>query len=80
LPVTVVENSRLAWQGLARYTVDTAAGTLVERPAVLATRFTGTSDDWVLFSKFNVSTERSVQTTNATYYMTGGQVIHTPEP
>ncbi|MBI5277253.1 MAG: beta-propeller domain-containing protein [Burkholderiales bacterium] len=73
LPVmlyTWSQSSASLERGLARFHVDTAAGTITPRPLVAAP-----SQDWS-----NIGAERALQTTNATYYLTGDQVLYTPEP
>jgi hypothetical protein len=62
-------------QGLARFVVDTEAGTLQERPMVAATPFQST-----YYYGYGLSAERSIQTSDATYYLSGGQVSYTAEP
>lgn len=65
-------------QGLARYTVDTAAGTLAERPMVLATEFHATQDDLARYIRYELAKERSVQMATGAYYLSGGDVRHAP--
>jgi hypothetical protein len=64
-------------QGLARFTVDTAAGTLTDRAMVPAMTFD--NSNWTLFAQYDLARDRAVQTSNATYYLTGGRVIATRE-
>lgn len=84
LPVLVNERVngtvRLGYQGLARFEADTSQGTLVERPFVMATRFDGTIDDSRKFARYPLASERSLQSTLATYYLSGGQVTTIREP
>lgn len=82
LPVFVNESaqSRVGYQGLARWEVDTVAGTLTERSLMLATRFTGTSADAELYARFRLDQERSAQSAKATYYLSGGAVSWTTLP
>lgn len=82
LPVRLAatgSNGRTAiQQGLARFVVDTAAGTLEERPMVPATGFHDGSPD--IHDRLGVWNERSIQSANATYYLSGGAVGYTAEP
>lgn len=82
LPVRVNETIggvlRTRYQGLARYTVDTTAGTLAERALVPATTFDGTGADAARYSRYDLATERSVQMGTGAYYLSGGEVIHSP--
>ncbi|HSV51521.1 MAG TPA: beta-propeller domain-containing protein [Burkholderiaceae bacterium] len=84
LPVRLVETvsgePRYTRQGLARYVVDTAAGTLAERAMLVATQFDGSSADTDRFAQFHLAGERSVQSARATYYLSGGEVRHIAEP
>lgn len=65
-------------QGLARFTVDTAAGTLAERPLVLATRFDASSADLARYIRYELAKERSVQTAAGAYYLSGGELVFAP--
>lgn len=66
-------------QGLARFVVDAAAGTLVQRPMAVTLDFdSNTSYD--TYYRFNLANERSIQTTGATYYLSGGAVSYIAEP
>jgi len=56
--------SAAASQGLARYTLDLAAGTVTERPMIVAPR-----------QGSGVHHERSIQTAAATYYLSSGEVV-----
>lgn len=82
LPVRVNETRGFAaapaWQGLARYTADTAAGTLVARTPVQATRFDGSAADGPRYALFDLAGERSVQMDTGAYYLTGGDVVYAP--
>jgi len=82
LPVLVRDsNYRASYQGLARWEADTGgAGTLVERPLVLATVFTETSSYSDLYWQYRLDQERSVQSAKATYYLSGGTVSTILEP
>lgn len=62
--------------GLARFTVDTAAGTLTQRPMFASRVVDGSITDW---TSYDVSRERSMQTPAATYFLSGGRVLYTPE-
>jgi hypothetical protein len=55
--------------GLAQFVLDTAAGTLTDRPIVPAPS-----------PSAYLGTERALQTAKATYYLTGDQVVVTREP
>lgn len=81
LPVLVSEAAARgpAYQGLARWHVDTATGAIGERPLVLATRFDGTAADGQRYARYNLAAERSVQTGKGAYYLSGGEVVFAPE-
>jgi hypothetical protein len=55
--------------GLARFTLDTAAGTFTERPMVAASS-----------PSAYLGSERALQTAKATYYLSGDQVVVTRQP
>jgi hypothetical protein len=86
LPVFVVETPGAAfgattsYQGLSRWEVDTVAGTLVERPLMLATRFDGTAADGERYNRYQLASERAAQSAIATYYLSGGTVVWKLEP
>jgi hypothetical protein len=61
-------------QGLARFVVDTDAGTLEEMPMIAATPIAGTDNFAERYFRAALWNERSIQTTSATYYMSGGIV------
>jgi hypothetical protein len=56
-------------RGLARFRVDTAAGTITQRPLIPSPE--PASDP---------GADRAVQSSKATYYLTGSQLLYTPEP
>jgi hypothetical protein len=64
-------------QGLARFTVDTAAGTLMQRSMVSALQ--GDVNTTGFWTSHALAFDRSVQSTRATYYLTGGRVLTTLE-
>lgn len=76
LPVELVTGplggTQATQRGLARFVVDTAAGTLEERAMVPAGASTS--------EFFSLAYERSIQAANATYYLSGGQVRYIPQP
>lgn len=79
LPVAVTEaggSFRPAYQGLARFEVDTAQGTLTERPTVVSVRFDGSAGDQALLARFDVGAERSVQGPRGAYYLSGGDLLY----
>jgi len=61
-------------QGLARFSVDTAAGRLIELPLVQSAEFDGTGSDPALYGQYHLGGERALQSALATYHLTGGQV------
>ena len=65
-------------QGLARFVVDTGAGTLTDRSVVAAMTFD--NSNWTLFAQYDLARDRAVQTAAATYYLSGGRVVATREP
>jgi hypothetical protein len=67
--------SQAAYQGLARWDVDTVAGTLADLPVAVTTRFDGTAADADRWWRYPLWNERSVQSAAAAYYLTGGQVV-----
>jgi hypothetical protein len=64
-------------QGLARFTVDTAAGTLTQRSMISALQ--GDINPTGFWTSHALAFERSMQSTRATYYLTGGRVLTTLE-
>ncbi len=72
--------SSVATQGLTRFVADTGAGTLVQQATVVATRFDGTVADAERYARYDVTTERSVQSTLGAYYLSGGEVRFAPAP
>jgi hypothetical protein len=78
LPVRIPVGTRSSDQGLARYLVDTSAGTLDEQPFTLSTRFDGTSVDGSQYARFDLANERSVRIATDTYYLTGGALTRVP--
>lgn len=64
-------------QGLSRFVVDTAAGTLTDRTTLPAMNFDGSP--WTLFAQYDIARDRAVQTANGTYYLSGGRVISAKE-
>jgi hypothetical protein len=79
LPVRIVTSSSGVpeRQGLARYVVDTVAGTLTER-SMVETGFDPSNAD--SFTKYDLAFERAMQTAGATYYLSGRQLTHIAEP
>jgi hypothetical protein len=67
------ENYVPTYQALHRWEVNAQAKTLIDKPYVLATRFSPV-DPWPSFQTFNVATERSVQIGAQVYYLTGGEI------
>jgi hypothetical protein len=62
-------------QGLYRFEVDTAAGTIVSKPTVPSVTFP-TNDPYTLpYSTYFVGQERSVQINSNVYYFTGGKFL-----
>lgn len=82
LPVrtaTTVDGRTRYEQGLARFTVDTASGTLTQRARVLAMTF-GPESDFNVLLQYDLARNRAVQTASASYYLAGGRVIASREP
>lgn len=67
-------------QGLTRFEADTATGTLVQKPTVVATRFDGTATDTARYGRYDITRERSAQSVQGAYYLSGGQVSFAPAP
>lgn len=70
-----LEGVRTAYQGLARFEVDTAQGTLAERPTMISARLDGSGNEAELRQRLDLAAERSVQGALGAYYMTGGQLL-----
>lgn len=78
LPVRIPAGTRSSEQGLARYLVDSHAGTVDPLPFTLGSRFDGTGVDASLYERFNLGNERSVRIAADTYYLTGGDLKRVP--
>jgi hypothetical protein len=78
LPVLAL-TSGAGQRGLARYVVDTAAGTIQERTMVAPPLAAQSDSDPYSFFRPQLWLDRSIQTADGTYYLSNGQVRYVRE-
>jgi Beta propeller domain len=62
-------------QGLYRFEVDTTAGTLISKPSITATTYSGSDPYASIYGKYAIDQDRAMQIDANIYYFTGGQFM-----
>ena len=62
-------------QGLYRFEVDTTASTLISKPSITATAYSGSDPYATIYGKFAIDQDRAMQIDTNIYYFTGGQFM-----